>query len=532
MRTLFCHAPGHAARAQRVEPTLPINISQKPLPAELLRPVIAPLIIALIGGWVYHPLFNLALWGDDAFLMKLAARHNTFELLFKGPARSISQNNFMPLLGITFRIDHLLFGLNFTGRNLHSLFWLIAVGYLGHLLLRRLGLKPWTALAGGVALMVSPAVVSVAGHFSNRHYLFGLAYALLSLIMIIQWRTQARPWMFRAAVGFYFLALCSKEIYAPLLVVAGFMVWQSGADVAKTLRAYTAAFGLYLILRWIMLGSVVGGYTRHIEWGRMFAYLAKSLPRLTETILWGGALPGRIDRPAVFLGCLVVAATALLAMKVSGWRGLAYFCGLLGLSLCVITLTLYVPPIRYAEDPFYCHGDRLALAFSTAVWLSLSYVVGRLQNAKRIPDKIVLPLCVMVILPLALYGGLLKANRWKMAKATVSQVRFLNRHASQNWLVIGHPTWFLSHYLMLLSTSSTRVRMQSIDAPGRGIAWRPEDYPAAVRLQPNLPIQRTGDPLEIQRWSEDFRVEYCRLFPDRCARPLGAARPARPAAAP
>jgi hypothetical protein len=127
-----------------------------------------------------------------------------------------------PCLGISFYIDYLLFGVNFLGYNLHSLFLLVAVGFLAYLFLQQVGLHRWPALTSGITLMVSPAMVAVAGHYSIRHYLFGFAFALLSLMMLLKWCTTSRSGWFFAAVLCYFLALCSKEIYAPLLVIAAF----------------------------------------------------------------------------------------------------------------------------------------------------------------------------------------------------------------------------------------------------------------------------------------------------------------------
>jgi hypothetical protein len=64
-----------------------------------------------------------------------------------------------------------------------------------------------------------------------------------------------------------------------------------------------------------------------------------------------------ISGSAVALGGLILSATFLLAARSKGLRGVICLSGLLVLSLCVVALTLYVPIIRYGEDPYYCHGD-------------------------------------------------------------------------------------------------------------------------------------------------------------------------------
>jgi hypothetical protein len=500
----------------KVNQTLLKKITVASLQSNRFEYIAIVLVMSLITLFVCHPLLSLAFWGDDTFLMTMAAKHNVFELLFKGPGRAISQNNFMPLLGISFYIDHLLFGINFLGYNLHSLFLLVAVGFLAYLFLQQLNLHRWPALAGGITLVVSPAMVAVAGLYSNRHYLFGLAFALLSLISILKWHQTTCSRWFWAAVCFYFLALCSKEIYAPLLVIAGFLVLPSKVDIKKTLTGYFSVFVLYLLLRWLMLGTVIGGYSRGIEVGPMFCYLIKSLPRLLQTVVWGGAAPREISGPAVALGVSILGATFLLAAKSSGLKGAFCFGGLLVLSLCVVAMTLSVPPVLYGEDPFYCHGDRLAVAFSSAIWLSFWYLAGRRLTEKEVSPLIVLLLALVIIGPLMFYGGLATANNWKKNRATIDQVTFLNNHASQKLLIVGHPAWFLQYYLAMLQAKNPGTLMQAIDRPGQPKMLRPEGFSAAVLIQPEKAILTTHSPEQTQEWLKEFTAEFCGLFPNRC----------------
>ena len=473
-------------------------------------------LIALFAGLVYAPMLNLAFWGDDTFLMKMAAGHSAFELLFRGPARAVSQNNFMPLLGVTFFIDRLLFGLNFLGRNLHSLFWLAAAGGLAYQLFRRLGLHRRPALAGGITLVVSPAMVSVAGHYSNRHYLFGFAFALLSLLLVLEWKENGRWGWLWSSVCFYFLALCSKEVFAPLPVVAIHLLqpWQTRSR--KAVMGFSAAFLLYLVLRWIMLGHLIGGYTRSVEWGTMAGYLIQSLPRLLQTVVWGGAAPGQISWIAVTCGTSVLAAVYILAAGSHGLRGVFYQTVLLGLSLCVVALALYAPQIRYAHDPFYCHGDRLALPFSAAIWLSFWYLAGNVLATKKNSPMVTGLLAVLIIGPLMYYGGLKATDGWKKTKATIDQAVYLNTHASQQCLVIGDPTWFLGHYAVVLKTVNPDTRLEVMDRPGHVQAYRPQENLPAIWLQPGAGVCTSRDPDQVRQWLKAFTSDYCRLFPQRC----------------
>jgi hypothetical protein len=501
-----------------------LKITNTPtIPKNRLKKMIALLLVTSFALYVYHPMLSLAFWGDDVSHMSIAAKFNAFGLLFKDPAHAISQFSFTPLLGITFRIDYLLFGTNFLGYNLHSLFWFVTVGYLTYLFLEQLGIHRWSAMAGGISLMVSPAMVSVAGLYSTRHYLFGFGYALLSLMMLLKWCDTSRSGWFVAAVCFYFLALCSKEIYAPLLVVALFLAWPVKSNFNKALIGYFLVFLFYLLLRWLMLGSIIGGYSRGIEWGTMFFYLIKSLPRMLQTIVWGGAAPGEISAPAVVLGVLILTGTFLLAAKSNGFKGVSCLFGLLVLSLCVVALTLYVPIIRYGKEPFYCHENRFALAFSSAIWLSFWYLSGRYLTKKMAPPIVTFLLAAVIIGPLAVYGGLATAKNWGKNRITIEQVTYLNDHAAQKMLVIGHPTWFLSYYLAMLQVGNPAALVQAQAIPGpqsqaipeqpdQRKQVHPEEFSFTVLMQPEKTILTSDDPKQIQTWLTGFAVEFDRLF--------------------
>lgn len=89
-----------------------------------------------------------------------------------------------------------------------------------------------------------------------------------------------------------FPGLMQQGNLCPLAGHSRILVWPSPSNLKKTLTGYSSVFIFYLLLRWLMLGSVIGGYSRGIEWGAMLCYLIKSLPRLLQTVVWGGAAPG------------------------------------------------------------------------------------------------------------------------------------------------------------------------------------------------------------------------------------------------
>ena len=514
------------------------------------RPGLAVLFFLLgcLALAAFIPLLDLCFWGDDMPLLSVVSRLGLSELLFSPAGSMISQSSYMPLLGATLRADWLVFGSNFLGYNLHSLFWLWAAGCAAALLLREAEVEWLGALLGGAAVILAPATVSVSGLYATRHYLFGLTFALLSLASLLRWsKSGSRP-LFGAALALYFLAALSKEVYVPLFLAAPLLLRLRGGSSRTPAIGYGAVLALYLALRYTALPSLVGGYSSSYDPAMVLAYFLKSLPRLAETLAWGGASPGGVSAVAAVLGGIIALSAGLLAWEKRRWTGLLSFLALVFLSLCVVAPTLWVPSIRYAEDRLFCHGDRLALAFSSSVWLSFIYLL--FAGLKALPPRrrMAVRFLAAAILPAFFYfGGLRKAQSWRQNKITISQARFMLQNADRKMLVIAQPPASLSFFVRLLRKRSRDAAISAVElAPtaqramlsgrpketvslvgGREVVgaafppWAeaspatPADFPLyqAYLLQPGGAIIPAENTARMGEWINWYNSEKLRLLP-------------------
>lgn len=479
-------------------------------------------VLSTAAALMFWPLFRLSFWGDDTFLILHTSRYNLIELLFLGPARAISRYHFMPLLGLSFYIDARLFQLDFVGRNLHNFFWLAAVGYSSYLLFRELGLRVWSSLSGGIGAMAMPATISVAGLYSNRNYLFGLAFAILTLTAAVRWSRQQKPRWLYLSLFFYFLSIASKEVYLSVAIPALAISWRCSASRRKVAMGYSALLLSYFVMRWAMLGSAIGGYPPGIDVLTVLEYFPRCVPRLLQTLVWGGETPGVISCWAVTIGAFWIMTTVLMSFTVWGRQGIFRIGGLIFLSLCISALAFPLPLIRYADDPLYCHGDRLALAFSFTVWAAFWYLVHVSLSRIRIASGPRFLLPIVVLVPLALFGGIEKANSWRHSKATIDQAEFVRTHAARPLLIVSEPTWFLNDFVSLIERVNPECRLQPFQRyvylgfEGLRLDSDIAHRESGVLLIPPGRIVMTDCSAEIQQWSHECIAGFCRLFPFRC----------------
>jgi hypothetical protein len=208
-------------------------------------------------SFVYLPLFGrIWFFNDDPLWIWTSATTNLKDICFSPEKYRQMSPFFTPLLGISFKIDWMLFGMNPDGYYLHSLLSLCAAGTALYVFLRLYGTEA-SALTGVLLFVLSPLTLSITTWFAARHYLEGLSWSLLSLTLLVRSERKGRV---SAASGiFYLLAALSKEVYVVVPVVA-FLLSKGGFRARlKSTAPLWVALALYLPWRFWMLGGR-GGY--------------------------------------------------------------------------------------------------------------------------------------------------------------------------------------------------------------------------------------------------------------------------------
>ena len=297
-----------------------------------------------IGALVGLILISLAFHGsalrgwwlsDDPQVLIQAVRDSPREYFFVPEAwRYLSSSNFTPLVTLSFEADLAVGGLDPRPFYLHQFLALTLCAVLLYFYL-----VPWTgdiaALAGALLFLVSPQAILSARMLMVRHYVEGLALALIALLLWRRGRAGGVVSTLLAAVA-YLLAMLAKEVYATLPL---FMLFESsaaqepGQRLARRIAPVTLAAAGYVIWRMAILGSM-GGYGREVSFGGMTR-------ALWQNLLVGPPLPVSI---AVGVGLI------LLLVRATAKRSAATFAFVL---TAVLVIILPLVPVAGQVEPRY-----------------------------------------------------------------------------------------------------------------------------------------------------------------------------------
>jgi hypothetical protein len=145
----------------------------------------------------------------------------------------------------------------------------------------------------------------------------------------------------------WWLALLSKELYLPLPLYAAVLLagrrqrWLAALALAATFAL------VYLPLRGLALGQLIGGYGDG-AYGVMAsaANVARGWTRFAESVVWGVRQP-RVNAVALVISHGLLALSLVLVWRRRGWRGALGYLLLLGACLVVVAPILEIRLIRF-----------------------------------------------------------------------------------------------------------------------------------------------------------------------------------------
>jgi hypothetical protein len=467
--------------------------------------------IAAIGCIAYAPLWGLAFWGDDWFLLSQGSGQGFISLALGKGARHLSQFTYVPLLGPSFRLDWLILGENFRWYNCGNLAWFVLTGCAAFALLRTLGSHRFWAAVGGVLVLCNPATLAVSGLCATRHYVFGLFFALCAASLFVAWLRGAGERLLILSAVLYFLAIMSKEVYSPLVIFVPLLA--PAEKRFRALRAFGAAVLVYLVLRSIFLHGLVGGYDTSYHPATLLGTLGRGFPRIAETLVYGGHVPGKTHPVAASVGSVILILTLILPAIAWGktWASL-----LTGLLLSIETLTVLpimsAPLIAYANDPLHCHSDRLVMPLTVTAWLLLVAAVSTWE--KRLGKAAVTGLRILGgagCVALFFAGAMTKPAGWALEKPSWNQIAFVKEHLHQRNVFVSPPTWCLWGLPALRQQHGQQFPGTVVGNPEQRPDWT--NIVRGYRLGPQGTIESTTEPTVADAWMEAYREEFKRVLP-------------------
>lgn len=334
---------------------------------------VAALLVAATVATHGNTLANGFVWDDERIIVKNPQTRDLSRLGEVLLSPDETPPYYRPLNRASYLVDYQLFGLN--PRGFHLVNVALQAGCV--LALYALGRRLWASRAASVVasllLAVHPVGVEAVAFVSARNNLLALLFALLSLALFLD-ADRRRDWT-RATLSAValFLGLLSKEPAAMTLpVMATWLVLdRRGGERflqrARLLAPHAALAGVYLALRAVSLGGLMGGGPGAAGPGvplvgrlaanllAVPAYLGMLLfPRdLTIYRLLPEATPATVALSVVAWVVLVAGAAALLRLRSRpGLLGLAWFAfGLLPIANLLSLPTATVVAERYVFIP-------------------------------------------------------------------------------------------------------------------------------------------------------------------------------------
>jgi hypothetical protein len=220
--------------------------------------LLAILFFAVV--FFYAPFLHSWFLMDDTQWMSFSAANSLRKIFFdSGTYLKITRDSFTPMLGLSFKLDWLLFKMNPIGYNLHSIVSMFAASVMLYFVLERFAGRI-AAFCACLLFIANASTLTVAGWHSTRHYMEGMFWALLSVFTFLEGERKGKPSFLMISVTAFIFSALNKEVFLILPMLFSLI---TGGGAARRLRK-TLFFWVFLVLyipwRWFMLGGYFGGY--------------------------------------------------------------------------------------------------------------------------------------------------------------------------------------------------------------------------------------------------------------------------------
>lgn len=344
--------------------------------------VILFFIFIASGFLLYSNVLGDFFLSDDFDLIHSVSNFGPFSMWFRGHG-----GFFRPVIMLSLYTDYKLWGLNPYGYHItnilvHScnafLLCLIAV-----CLTDRPGLACFHKMAipvfSGFIFLTLPSHTEAVSWISGRTDLFATFFCLFSFLWYLMYRTKYKTSYIIISLLLFFVALCSKEsviIYPLIIGSCELYYYLTGCEKSFLLPfLYGIIFTLYLPVRYIQLGTFIGGYGAKVHFNFTLVHFMKLifypcmvfLPPLPEAY-WSFALAGIVAM------IVLISLISMLHNRVTG----TFYLFLIFLSIISI-----LPVLNLGVSNIDTQGTRLLYLSSCFMSIYLSSVIISLKINRK-----------------------------------------------------------------------------------------------------------------------------------------------------
>ncbi len=240
---------------------------------------------------------------------------------------------YRPLSHITFAIENEIHGNNphlmhLMNVLLYALTGMALFGFLSALIRKR----PFFVLAVILLFLAHPVHTEVVANIKSRDEILSFLNSILVLWLAFGYSKNKNILSLVGAWVFYFLALMSKETAMTTLAILPFMLYfftpRQGGYIAGTTVSFIAVSGLFLLLKFVMIGTLSGSPPVETN---IYPYkeLVERIP--TAIFIFG-----------MYMWRLVVPVRLLYDYSYSQIPGTSWTDPLVWLSFCILIILVYV----------------------------------------------------------------------------------------------------------------------------------------------------------------------------------------------
>jgi hypothetical protein len=217
--------------------------------------------LSILGFFVYRPALNGDfIWDDRNFVVEntyirdlnLAAAYFTDSRALA--TDTLGQENYRPLVVLSYAIDYLLWKLNAFGYHITNLLLHILNSLFVFLLISNILKNKLAAGFGALLFLSHPIQTEAVSWISGRSNVLFLAFFLLAYLFYIKYDSQKKPIHYIVSVSSFICALLAKEMAAilPFLLILYSWVYDKGYSLKKKFVSFSPFFiilAVYISIR-------------------------------------------------------------------------------------------------------------------------------------------------------------------------------------------------------------------------------------------------------------------------------------------
>lgn len=348
------------------------------------------LAACLISGTVffYHSITELWWMFDDSQHLKLISHYGLKVFAHPAAEAGYIPANFTPWLFLNYWINYQLTGLDSQGAYIHQLVSMALVASAVFMLACKI-MAPWFTAVLALCFFMLPVMSTLMYILCTRHYLEGLGYSCISILLFIRWQEQRKIWLLIISALCYAIAALNKEVYVPLIGIFASLIFldfikQYQWRVWKSLTPYMMVATGYIFYRAYALGwnRLITGYGDQSE----HKGLQEILGYIQEIIDYNNML-------VVIIALILFGGVKLLYLYRAGQLKANMVFKPLFVFLCFI-ICILLPVYKVMHAMHFSYYYVFVATFS--VWFGVVYVMFKLCPQVLSKKQIIFGVAVLV----------------------------------------------------------------------------------------------------------------------------------------